>query len=205
MWKIAVDTYEREVERHGGLAGIELAERLFHADSACALDVVARLAGDAASDAAWRLTLHGIDRMMDDLGLGLEDRLATMARAAEGFSAEVGMDTAFHKRLGEKFRAHRAEIATLLDRPDDHPLAPALASFAARSTWIRPIGEQLRALAAAGRLLEPVEELAHSYLHMHVNRMIRSVPRPHEVVLYDLLRRHYEGVVARRRQLARAS
>jgi thiopeptide-type bacteriocin biosynthesis protein len=205
VWRIAVDTYEREVERYGGPAGIELAEELFHADSACVLDVVTRFAGDAASDAAWRLTLHGIDRMMDDLGLGLEDKLATMAKGAEGFGAEVGMDTAFHKQLGEKFRRHRAEIATLLDRPDDHPLAPALARFAARSTWIRPIGEQLRALAVAGRLLEPVAELAHSYIHMHVNRMIRSVPRRQEVVLYDLLRRHYDGAVARRRQLARAS
>jgi thiopeptide-type bacteriocin biosynthesis protein len=205
VWRIAIDTYDREIERYGGPAAIELAEALFHADSTCALDVVTRLTGDAASDAAWRLTLYGIDRMMDDLGLGIEDKLAVMTRAAAGFGAEVGMDTAFHKRLGEKFRAHRAEIVGLLDRPGDHPLAPALASFAARSTRIRPIGEQLRALAIAGRLLEPVAELAQSYLHMHVNRMIRSVPRLHEVVLYDLLRRHYEGVVARRRQLARAS
>lgn len=80
-----------------------------------------------------------------------------------------------------------------------------LAGFAARSARLRPIGDELRALEAAGRLTQPLAELAHSYLHMHVNRMIRSAPRLHEVVLHDLLRRHHEGVVARQRQHARAS
>ncbi|TMQ08332.1 MAG: Lanthionine biosynthesis protein LanB [Deltaproteobacteria bacterium] len=203
VWKVAVDSYEREIERYGGPAAIELAEAVFHADSACVLDVLGQLTGDAASDATWRLALHGIDRLMGDLGLTLDDKLAAMTRAATGYGAEAGIDTAFHKRLGEKFRAHRAEIASLLDAPGDHPLAPALASFAARSTQLRAFGEQLRALEATGRLREPVAELVHSFAHMHVNRMIRAAPRLHEVVLYDLLRRHYEGVAARRR-LARA-
>ena len=203
VWKVAIDSYEREIERYGGPAAIELAEAVFHADSACVLDVLSQLTGDAASDATWRLALHGIDRLMGDLGLTIDDKLATMTKAATGFGAEAGIDTAFHKRLGEKFRAHRAEVATLLDAPGDHPLAPALASFAARSTHLRAIGEPLRALEATGRLCEPVAELVHSYVHMHVNRMIRAAPRFHELVLYDLLRRHYEGIAARRR-LARA-
>jgi hypothetical protein len=42
-------------------------------------------------------------------------------------------------------------------------------------------------------------------IHMRVNGMLRSVPRLQEAVLYDLLRRHYDGPLARRRQLARAS
>jgi thiopeptide-type bacteriocin biosynthesis protein len=209
VWKVALDTYEREVERYGGPEGIELAEAVFHADSDCVLGtlgLVSRLDGDAGGDAAWRLALVGIDRLMDDLGFALDDKLAAMTTAAAAYGAEVGADTALHKQLGDKFRAHRTEIAALLDGPgDDHRFAPALAMFAARSARLRPIGHQLRAQAAAGRLGQPVTELVHSYLHMHVNRMIRSAQRLHEVVLYDLLRRHYEGIVARRRQLARAS
>jgi hypothetical protein len=42
-----------------------------------------------------------------------------------------------------------------------------------------------------------VTQLVHSYLHMHVNRMIRTAQRMHELVLYDLLRRHYDAVLAR--------
>jgi thiopeptide-type bacteriocin biosynthesis protein len=37
--RFQLDTYEREVERYGGAAGITPAEKLFHADSEAALAV----------------------------------------------------------------------------------------------------------------------------------------------------------------------
>jgi thiopeptide-type bacteriocin biosynthesis protein len=202
LWKIVVDTYEREIERYGGAAAIDATELLFHADSECALSIIESCSGDAGANAAWRLTLRGIDRLMDDLGFSLHDKLATMTAARDGFGAEIGMDTAFQKRLGEKFRAHGKEIAILLDAPDDdpaHPFGPAFEMFAARSRKLRPLGEQLRQLEAAGQLTQSLGQLVHSYIHMHVNRMIRSAQRLHELVLYDLLRRHYDGIAARMR------
>jgi hypothetical protein len=35
---------------------------------------------------------------------------------------------------------------------------------------------------------------------MHVNRLMATMPNQHELVLYDLLRRHYDGIVARARK-----
>ena len=82
MWRLQLDTYEREVERYGGAVGIELAERLFCADSACTLDILGMITGDAGADARWRLALRGIDQLLDDLGLALvdKDRLAAVVR-----------------------------------------------------------------------------------------------------------------------------
>jgi thiopeptide-type bacteriocin biosynthesis protein len=113
------------------------------------------------------------------------------------------MDTALQKRLGDKFRKHGKELASLLaasaDDPD-HDYAPGLVAFAARSQRLRPLAQRLRTLASAGALTQSIETLVHSYVHMHVNRMIRSSQRAHELVLYDLLRRHYDGLVARGKQ-----
>ncbi len=200
VWRLVVDTYEREVERYGGHHAIELAEQLFCADSECALAILGALEGDAGADATWRLALRGIDRLMDDLGLSLDEKLLTMTLARDQFGAEIGMDTAFQKRLGEKYRAHRAEIGILLDDDRDHALAPAFAMIDRRSRRQQPIAYELRALEARGLLNKGVLELAHSFIHMHVNRMIRGSQRLHELVLYDLLRRHYEGVAARAKQ-----
>lgn len=208
VWRIAVDTYEREVERYGGPHGIGVAEHLFWVDSECALSIVENLEGDAGASAAWRLTLRGIDRMLDDLGLSIHAKLAIMTAARDGFGAEVGMDTALQKRLGEKYRAHRAEIAELLAARDDddaHAYSPALQAFARRSGELRAVGTHLAELERAGHLTQPVADLVHSYVHMHVNRMIRSAQRHHELVLYDLLRRHYDGVIARERQQLKRS
>jgi thiopeptide-type bacteriocin biosynthesis protein len=125
-----------------------------------------------------------------------------MTLARDAFGAEVGMNTALQKQLGDKFRKHGKELAALLAAPADdpeHPFAPALIAFARRSHALRPLRGQLAALAAAGRLNQPVADVVQSYIHMHVNRLIRSSQRLHELVLYDLLRRHYEGVIARNR------
>ena len=103
------------------------------------------------------------------------------------------MDTEFQRRLGEKFRTHRNEIAELLAaRADDesHPFAPGLAAFAERSRQLAPVAAALREAEGAGRLTNPILDLAGSYVHMHVNRMLSAAQRRQELVLYDLLRRH---------------
>ncbi|MFN0248020.1 MAG: lantibiotic dehydratase [Kofleriaceae bacterium] len=208
VWKIMLDTYEREVERYGGEHAIETAEQIFCADSNCVLSILESLEGDAGADATWRLSLRGIDRLMDDLGLSLPEKLAIMTSARDGFGAEVGMDTNLQKQLGEKYRKHKAEITSLLETPDDDPdhmFGPAFQMFADRSRAQAPHAARLRELQAAGLLRAPVIELAHSFIHMHVNRMIRSAARLHELVLYDLLRRHYDGLIARAKHAAKAS
>jgi thiopeptide-type bacteriocin biosynthesis protein len=201
MWKLQLDTYEREVERYGGPAGIELAERLFGADSVCVVDIVGMLAGDAGSDARWRLALRGIDQLFDDLGFDLALRLTVMRRTRDAFAQEhrVNASIGFQRGLGDKYRKERAALEALLDRARDadSELALGLERLAARSAANAPIIAELRAAEQRGALTMPLTELAPSYIHMHVNRLIRSAQRAHEVVMYDLLVRLYESRVAR--------
>ena len=42
--------------------------------------------------------------------------------------------------------------------------------------------------------------MAASFVHMHVNRLIRSAQRAHEMVLYDFLHLLYESREARQRK-----
>jgi thiopeptide-type bacteriocin biosynthesis protein len=201
MWKLQLDTYEREVERYGGPAGIDLAERLFCADSDCVIDILGMLAGDAGNDARWRLTLRGIDQLLADLGFDLPARLAIMRRARDGFAREHRVDASvmFQRALGEKYRKERPALDALLDpaRDAESDLSPGLERLAERSADNAPIVAELKAAEQRGALTLSVNDLAPSYVHMHVNRLIRSAQRAHEVVLYDLLVRLYEGQVAR--------
>jgi len=201
MWRLQLDTYERELERYGGPTGIELAERLFSADSACAVDILGMLAGDAGSDARWRLAFRGTDQLLDDLGFDLATRLTLMRRVRDGFAREHRLDTsvALQRGLGDKYRKERAALDALLDRTGDadSELSPGLDRLAARSLANAPIIAELRAAEQRGALALPVLDLAPSYVHMHINRMIRSAQRAHELVLYDLLVRIYESRVAR--------
>ncbi|TMQ18202.1 MAG: Lanthionine biosynthesis protein LanB [Deltaproteobacteria bacterium] len=201
MWRLQLDTYEREIERYGGPVGIELAERLFCADSACTVDILGMLDGDAGNDARWRLALRGTDQLLDDLGLDLATRLEVMRRTRDAFAREHRVDASipFQRALGDKYRKERIALDALLDRARDadSDLAPGLERLAERSAANAPIVAELRDAEQRGALSGSIIDLAPSYVHMHVNRMIRSAQRAHEVVLYDLLVRLYESRVAR--------
>lgn len=191
VWRTQLDTYEREVERYGGAAGIEIAERIFAADSEAAASVVEAYPGAEGAELLWRAALVGIDRMLDDLGLDEAAKRARITSLRDTFGAEVRMDTDHQRRLGEKYRRVRAEVEGALTETEP-ALAPAVAAFAARSTTIR---RHAPALAAFD-----LHDLAGSLVHMHVNRVLAASPRTQELVLYDLLRRYYDMVAGKRKQ-----
>lgn len=199
LWRVALDSYEPEAERYGGARGLELSEQIFAADSVAVAEIVARLPGDAGKNARWRLAVIGVDMLLDDLGLDLAAKAELTRSAKDSLETEFQIGTAFRRQLGAKFRTFRAEASALLERGPlrtHGPLGPEIAILEARSDVVRPIGSQLR----TARLGRPLASLACSHTHMHVNRMLRSVAREQELVIYDILRRHYESALARVRK-----
>jgi thiopeptide-type bacteriocin biosynthesis protein len=205
VWKLQLDAYEREVERYGGTAAIELCEQLFHDDSAAIVDL---LRDDRAGDGDRRfwLALLGMDRLLADLGLDLETKRRTLLRARDAFHREFRTSDAVQKQIGAKYRAHSSALATVLtpdagaDAAGDAPpdaWARERAILASRSARSAATCESLRRLAAESKLTLPLDEIAPALLHMHCNRLLRSAARRHELVLYDFLHRHYKGLVAR--------
>ncbi|HBL28848.1 MAG TPA: lanthionine biosynthesis protein, partial [Acidobacteria bacterium] len=88
LWKVQLDTYDREVERYGGPEGIELAERLFHIDSEAVLAIIEMIEGDEGADIRWRLALLGCDLLLSDLGLPPDDRKAALGHLRSSFLRE---------------------------------------------------------------------------------------------------------------------
>jgi thiopeptide-type bacteriocin biosynthesis protein len=105
-------------------------------------------------------------------------------------------------QLDQRFRQEWRSLMPLLDPAGDEEseLAPALAVLRRRSERNAPIVEELRELERAGRLTSTLADMASSYVHMHVNRIIRSAQRAHELVLYDFLYLLYESKAARERK-----
>jgi lantibiotic biosynthesis protein len=196
VWRMQVDTYERELERYGGDAGIDACERVFWIDSEAVLAIVELLEGDAGADARWRLALRGADQLLEALGMDEAARGALFARARDDLGREHHADAAFYARLGERWKRDRAGLEALLARDPaidaEHDYAPGLAILAERSA-------RLAALRPAPRDVPGFAGFAWSLVHMHVNRLLHGSQRAQELVLYDLLRRWHEARRARRR------
>jgi lantibiotic biosynthesis protein len=203
VWRMQLDTYEREVERYGGAAGIELSEQVSFADSDAIAEIVSLLdQDDAGSNDRWRLALCGMDRMLNDFGFDLAAKADILKASRASFLAEFKADEALIDQLGERYRQERKTLEALLDSSKDgeSSLAAGLEVFARRSIRLRAIAEELRAAEAEGRLTNSLAYIAASYLHMHANRLLRSSHRAQEMAIYDLLTRLYSSQLARQRQ-----
>jgi thiopeptide-type bacteriocin biosynthesis protein len=104
---------------------------------------------------------------------------------------ELGASWTVH--AGSVHRKDGRALRALLEADD----SPAHAVFATRSAALAPQVARLVDAQERGALAQPVERIAGSYAHMHVNRMLRGAARVQELVLYDLLDRWYRGVSRR--------
>jgi thiopeptide-type bacteriocin biosynthesis protein len=199
--KLGVDTYDRELERYGGDAGMELSERCFQLDSDAVLRILETYTGDAAAEARWRLCLKGMDMLLGDLGFDLEAKHKVMETLRGSFLREFRGEGVFERQLGDRFRKDRKTLEALLDpaRESEGDLGPGVAILRQRSKSLKPIVEELQRLHLGGHLGVPLLDLAASYLHMHANRFLRASARAQELVLYDFLTRIYESRLARGR------
>jgi lantibiotic biosynthesis protein len=71
--ELAIDTYEREVERYGGERGMLASEAVFVADSAAAADLL-RVTRDGLELDATTLAVVSVDELLDALGVGAAER-----------------------------------------------------------------------------------------------------------------------------------
>jgi len=200
LWRVQLDTYEREIERYGGPQGIELAERMFHADSEAVLRIIELLEpGDEGLDERWRLAARGIDSLLEDFGFDFEGKRKVIEKVRSSFAREFRVDKRVIDQLSSRFRKERKSLEALLDpaRDQANPLWPGIEILGDRSRrWADSVA-QIRSLAQAGRLSASLGALVASHIHMYANRLLRSAQRAQEMVIYDFLARSYESQLAR--------
>ncbi len=201
VWKLQLDTYEREVERYGGAEGIELSEQLFHHDSEAAVDMLDSLADEAGADLRWRLILAGMDRLMEDFGLDLEGRQRAAERGRAAFASRYRQE-ALREPMADRLRKERRALERLIVEREEGPeeARPALGALHRRSEALAGIVRELQVRERQGRLQGTLAEMLISYVHMFVNRLSRSAGPEHELVLYDFLAQIYSSLLARARK-----
>lgn len=187
--RVQLDTYQREIERYGGDAGMELSERLFHHDSETVLAMLEGARQDGPESERPLYALAGIDTLLAAFGLSVAERLS-FVRDAPRSSGDA------HRHAGgEWFRRRRRELDVVFSRAAAGDwLHDAIAR---RSRALSGVAARLREREAAGALTCTLSDLLISYTHMHVNRLLRPDDAVSEPVLYDVLARHYRARLAR--------
>jgi len=201
IWRCQFDTYEREATRYGGPKAIELAERIFDVDSEIVAALLRAAPQSASPDWRWLLSVKFVDAYYEEFSLGLEDRERHAKRTEAAFRREFRVDEGFEGQVSQRFRKERPVLEALFADRDRFPehLRWALDIADAFKTKLAPLAAEFRSLARQERLSGSLQGISASLAHMHVNRMMLSNPREHELIIHAFLHRICRGRLARRK------
>jgi thiopeptide-type bacteriocin biosynthesis protein len=202
VWRLELGTYEREVDRYGGPAGMPLCEELFLTDSAAVVDMLQDLATESDDAARLCSAALGVIALVRDFGFDAERTLALWRALAGRYRAENRIERA---ALAPTARVLGPRLRAVLEPDAGEPaIKPGWVASVERALNTRSHASAstiaaLRALAAAGGLTVSLDELLESLVHMHCVRLLRGDVRKQECVLYDLLERRASSSAARAR------
>ena len=193
VWKVQIDTYQREVERYGQTT-MELSESLFFYDSQFFTEILSSLQDNEAETDRWRLALASVDTLLNDFGFDLPQKVEFISTVKENFVHEFGLLNS-RSQLSDKYRVHKKSIEELLEEKDEK-CRSIHSILRTRSKLLMPVASQIMQYVEKG---EKLNALLSSYTHMMMNRWFRSRQRMHEAVVYDFLLKYYKSVVARKK------
>jgi thiopeptide-type bacteriocin biosynthesis protein len=202
VWKVANDTYNRELERYGYTL-IEKAEQLFFFESKMIVGILSMIEGDEGEIIRWLIGIRAIDETLDTFGYTEENKLSFLGLLRDGFGEEFGMNKDLKLQLSEKYRNEKKTIEQVLLPSNDEgsEMSPLFELLKIKRKQTLNIATELRDLEKKNHLEIPVDQLMNSYLHMMVNRLFKSNQRLHELVLYDFLCQYYASQIARKKQM----
>jgi thiopeptide-type bacteriocin biosynthesis protein len=173
--RVALDTYEREVERYGGPEQIDRAERVFAADSQAVADLLRLRNRGRLRLERTPLAVASVDLLLQGLRLPAAERLA-WAQRVRGHEA------------GERFRAEQGLLRRLLDEG-----LAAVGEEEAAAVLMRR-SEVLRAQP----VIDVSVPVAVAFAHMHCNRLL-GTDRAAEAAVFELWARTVRSITAMQR------
>ncbi|MGW1374510.1 lantibiotic dehydratase [Streptomyces sp. NPDC002446] len=179
--RFTFDVYDREIERYGGLIGMDVTEQLYSADSSAVLDLLSLdHAGKSQLDRT-SLVLLTIDDLLTGLGLSEAERLRFYHR-----------ETPQRRLAGAEYRTRKAEFCDLLRRPPPRFIDDVLTQ---RRSHLADVADRLADLNRHRQLGKTLPELCHSYVHLHCNRLL-GTDRAAEDTALELLYRTRHSLVS---------
>ncbi len=189
IWKIQLDTYNRELERYGNKS-IELAESIFYYDSECILSILKKVDND---NYRWMIALKMIDSLLSDFSFNINAKKDIMDKISNSFKIEFGFNQYNAKQFNTKYRDNKKNIEDVLnDTIKDTKFKALYLPIQKKTKNLKPIIDRLNNTKNIDE-----NSLISSYIHMMLNRLFQSKNRIHELVLYDFMKRYYISELAK--------
>ncbi len=192
VWKIQLDTYNRELERYKGHL-MELTETLFCIDSTHTLKLLRILEGMPQS-ARWLIAAKMIDSLLVDFTYDLQQRKVFLESMDKSYKMEFGFNEFNAKQFNVMYREYSHELEEVLwDKKVDEGYKALYDILKFRSNALKSVVQQL----IGANDSREMQILLSSYIHMMLIRLFRSKNRQYELIVYNFMSRFYSSWIAR--------
>ncbi len=197
VWKIQLDTYKREIERYGENT-MELSEQFFKIDSIYTLRLLHIINENEDETVRWLYSLCAIDKILNAFKFELSEKIYLLQKLSVSFGKEFGLNKGLKLQLDKKYSDNRLNIRNFFERKNGNQ------EYITIYNLLDDFENSITVVSVA--IIEILEihnssisknDLVSNFIHMHCNRLFISNQRTHELVLYNLLYKHYSSVMAR--------
>ncbi|WP_207512791.1 lantibiotic dehydratase [Longitalea luteola] len=194
LYKIQIDTYDREVERYGPHT-MEESEQLFCIDSAACLEFI-RLGEEYDEyNERWLWALKAIDMLLHSFGYALHDKQRLLAEMEQYELKRSNGNKSTIKQANAKYKLFEKEIKNLLAKNCNYGqlteyLQAGMPALDERYEKLQKIAPVIMGKVSTYGEVQ-LDSLTASYIHMFINRLFVSNPNKCEFVIYTLLNRYY--------------
>ncbi len=181
IWKIQLDTYQRELERYD-LRKYENVENIFFIDSEFVIKTIQLIEEYENENLLWLTALKSIDDWLEINGVtGNTEKWTTIKPFADYFAGEFNMNKKSRKQINDKFKKYYDLIDHYLNGTAQTNFSGIFSLLQERKKHIKEIlqGEKLSETALSG------------FIHMSINRIFQTENRKYEWILYQFLFLYY--------------
>jgi thiopeptide-type bacteriocin biosynthesis protein len=191
IWKIAIDSYKREIERYGEDI-IDTVETIFDISSLKVLNDLRESVEQQNVEERWLKGIVFVENILDTLEFTHENKRDLYNKFYDAYSKEFKAQKVTREYLKEKFREHNKKIEIKLSESSTYPEENYLDKLRSSVLFIADKFKESNAHI-------PFESLLYSIFHMHFNRIFLTKSRSNEFVLYYLMGAYYNSVIGKER------
>jgi thiopeptide-type bacteriocin biosynthesis protein len=191
VWKLQIDTYNRELERYG-FSIIEQSESLFYFDSKMIIDSLEIIENNDNPNLKWLWGLMIIDTFMDNFNFSMIEKKDLMENLKISFGNEMGVDKNLKKQLSTKYHKIKTEIDAFINKKIETKMLCVLLEKKTAS-----IINDIEVIKNCKNEFLNINYLISNHIHMTMNRLFRTKNRQNEFVSYQMLYFYYESRIAR--------
>jgi len=201
IWKVAYDTYNRELERYGNNT-IDEAETLFSFESMMvieALHLIPLNEDGFGADTTWLYTIRIINFLLDAFSLDTVSKMKILQSYSDGMIQEFKVEKDGRQVLNDLYRDKRKELEMMFDKGLDLKIDSVIKRYA-NVEAIQSAIAKIHRLRVANELEMDFVALMHSLMHMTNNRMFRTNQRQNELYVYYLMSKCLTSIDAKERK-----